>query len=175
MMYLVLTALLALNVSKSILDAFVAIEENTQKGNIAQVQRGNGYIMAVQSEKGALEALKKKENKGKLENIDAALAQMKKINDITAKMIVGIDEIKLDIMKKSGEAVDSYKENDEATILWKAYDAKKDPCQPIRMNLMAVQAMDQYDIPMHEIIGEDIIQQGQGKNFGLIYLNTVRI
>ena len=164
MMYLVLTALLALNVSKSILDAFVAIEENTQKGNIAQVQRGNGYIMAVQSEKGALEALKKKENKGKLENIDAALAQMKKINDITAKMIVGIDEIKLDIMKKSGEAVDSYKENDEATILWKAYDAKKDPCQPIRMNLMAVQAKDQYDIPMHEIIGEDIKNPtGSGK------------
>ena len=29
MMYLVLTALLALNVSKSILEAFVAIEENT--------------------------------------------------------------------------------------------------------------------------------------------------
>jgi hypothetical protein len=34
MMYLVLTALLALNVSKSILDAFVAIEENTQKSAI---------------------------------------------------------------------------------------------------------------------------------------------
>ena len=31
MMYLVLTALLALNVSKSVLDAFCAIEENTQK------------------------------------------------------------------------------------------------------------------------------------------------
>jgi hypothetical protein len=31
MMYLVLTALLALNVSKSILDAFVAIEENIQE------------------------------------------------------------------------------------------------------------------------------------------------
>ena len=34
MMYLVLTALLALNVSKSILDAFVAIEENIQISNL---------------------------------------------------------------------------------------------------------------------------------------------
>ena len=41
MMYLVLTALLALNVSKSVLDAFVAIEENIQRGNIIQVDRGN--------------------------------------------------------------------------------------------------------------------------------------
>ena len=34
MMYIVLTAMLALNVSKSILDAFVAIEENIQKANL---------------------------------------------------------------------------------------------------------------------------------------------
>ena len=41
MMYLVLTALLALNVSKSILDAFVAIEENIQKANLTEFFRGN--------------------------------------------------------------------------------------------------------------------------------------
>ncbi len=41
MMYLVLTALLALNVSKQILDAFVAIEENIQRGSITQLERGN--------------------------------------------------------------------------------------------------------------------------------------
>ena len=41
MMYLVLTALLALNVSKSILDAFVAIEENMQKANLTELFRGD--------------------------------------------------------------------------------------------------------------------------------------
>jgi hypothetical protein len=41
MMYLVLTALLALNVSKSILDAFVNIEENTQVTNITDYNRGD--------------------------------------------------------------------------------------------------------------------------------------
>ena len=45
MMYLVLTALLALNVSKSILDAFVAIEENTQKGN------NDNQTMGMQSQR----------------------------------------------------------------------------------------------------------------------------
>ena len=33
MMYLVLTALLALNVSKQVLEAFAAIEDNTQRSN----------------------------------------------------------------------------------------------------------------------------------------------
>lgn len=41
MMYLVLTALLALNVSKSILDAFVAIEENIQTANLTELFRGD--------------------------------------------------------------------------------------------------------------------------------------
>lgn len=40
MMYLVLTALLALNVSKAILDAFVAIEENIQISNLNEYGRG---------------------------------------------------------------------------------------------------------------------------------------
>ena len=44
MMYLVLTALLALNVSKSILDAFVNIEENIQIGNITEHERGNTQL-----------------------------------------------------------------------------------------------------------------------------------
>jgi len=166
MMYLVLTALLALNVSKSILDAFVAIEENTQKGNIAQVQRGNGYVITVRSEKGALEAIDPKGNAQKIKNIDAALDQMDNINKATAEMIVMIDKIKLDILKKSGEEISKYKNNDELTILWEKYDEStpETMCQPIRMNLMAVAAKDQYDVPMHEIIGEDIKKPSAGKH-----------
>jgi len=166
MMYLVLTALLALNVSKSILDAFVAIEENTQKGNLAQVQRGNGYVITVRGEKGALKATDAKGNAEKIKNIDKALKQMDKINSATADMIVLIDKIKLDILKKSGEDVSKYKNNDELTILWEKYDGStaETKCKPIRMHLMAVAAKDQYDVPMHEIIGEDIKKPSAGKH-----------
>ncbi|NRA10583.1 MAG: hypothetical protein HRT57_01350 [Crocinitomicaceae bacterium] len=165
MMYLVLTALLALNVSKSILDAFVAIEENTQLGNIAQVERGDGFIIAVRGEKGALQATDPKGNAAKIKSIDEALKQMDKINKITGVMIKSIDDIKIDILKKSGEAVDTYKDNDEESIMWIKYDgSKENQCRPIRMHLMAVQAKDQYDVPMHEIIGEEITNPtGSGK------------
>ena len=154
MMYLVLTALLALNVSKSILDAFVAIEENTQKANIVQVDRGNGFYSDVKAE---LSSTKNDaENKGKRDKLNAVIAQMDKINEKTAKMIESIDKIKLNIMEKSGENIKDIKANAEDVIMWAKYDAKKDLTLPARMHLMAVQAKDQYDVPMHEIIGEDI-------------------
>src|SRR3989338_5730749 len=157
MMYLVLTALLALNVSKSILDAFVAIEENTQKSNIAQLDRGNGFKGDVTSE---ISTTKGPENELKLKKLKKILAQMEEVDKITATMIQEIDKIKIEILKESGEDVAKMKNNDEETIMW----AKGEGCKPARMHLMAVQAKDQYDIPMHHIVGEDIkAPTGEGK------------
>lgn len=150
MMYLVLTALLALNVSKSILDAFVAIEENIQKANIAQLERGSGFKKDVDEELNTTP--KNAENAAKRDKLQKILVQMEDVNKISDKILKSIDVIKLDIMEKSGENIKDYKKDDEATILWE----KADVCKPIRMNLMAVQAKDQYDVPMHEIIGDDI-------------------
>lgn len=151
MMYLVLTALLALNVSKSILDAFVAIEENTQKSAIVQLDRGNIFVSDLNA--GILQ--NKKENPGKAAKCQYYLDLIAKIDVETANMIKFIDEIKIDIMKKSGELVDTEKNQDKETIVWKKYSAA-DKLRPARLNLMAVQAKDQYDVPMHEIIGEEI-------------------
>lgn len=154
MMYLVLTALLALNVSKAILDAFVAIEENTQKANITQFERGEAFKKALVEEMNT--TTKDEAGAQKKKKVKFFLDMIQKIDGETAKLIEEIDNIKLDIMEKSGENIAEYKENDEETILWKKYDKKNTPLLPIRMNLMAVQAKDQYDVPMHEIIGDDI-------------------
>ncbi len=157
MMYLVLTALLALNVSKTILDAFVAIEENTQKSNITQVDRGNELISDISGEIAITNA---KENKEKLLKLKRILSQMKKVDVMTAKLIQEIDQVKLQILRESGENVDEYKPDDKKTILWE----KGKRCTPIRMNLMAVDAKDQYDVPMYVIVGDDIKEPtGKGK------------
>lgn len=145
MMYLVLTAMLALNVSKSILEAFVAIEENIQKANINQTQRGNKAILDVNEE---LKTSNGEDNKVKREKLQYVLDQMKKIDDETAQMILYIDKVKLEMLQKSGEKIEAYKDKDAETILWE----KGEGVKPIRMNLMAVQAKDQYDVPM-EIMG----------------------
>lgn len=150
MMYLVLTAMLALNVSKSILEAFVAIEENIQKANMNQAQRG---LKAYNDVKAEIASSKGEENKAKKEKLEYVLGQMDKIDKETADMIAFIDKIKVDMLKTSGEKVDTYKDKDKETILW----TKTNGVTPSRMNLMMVQAKDQYDIPMQMMgIAEDL-------------------
>ena len=68
MMYLVLTALLALNVSKQILDAFVAIEENIQRGSITQLERGNAAKSALIEEMSSTAKLYKVKGRQSLPN-----------------------------------------------------------------------------------------------------------
>jgi hypothetical protein len=148
---LLMTLFLGLRVSKSILDSFVAIEENTQKSAIVQLDRGNVYVTEMKA--GYFES--KSENKAKAAKINYYNAKIANIDAETAKLISFIDEIKIDIMKKSGEMVDAEKMNDKETIVWKKYD-KKDPLRPSRLNLVAIMAKDNYDIPMWEIIGEEI-------------------
>ncbi len=158
MMYLVLTALLALNVSTQILDAFVAIEENIQKANVAQMERGDGFKSAVDEELSTTP--KNAENQAKRDKLQKILKQMDDVNKLSDAILKSIDKIKLDILKKSGEEITTYKKDSEEHILWE----KEGFCKPIRMHLAAVQAKDQYDIPMHEIIGEDIkTPTGSGK------------
>ena len=147
MMYLVLTALLALNVSKAILDAFVAIEENIQISNLNEYGRGEEKktdLKEVSEDKSNPEAMKK------------AIALMKVVNQIdamTAEQVKLIDDLKMKILEKCGEKT---KEVGPEFIITKAYSTSE-PLKPIRMNLMKVDGKDKYDEPMEVMgIAEDI-------------------
>ena len=147
MMYLVLTALLALNVSKSILDAFVAIEENIQVANENEYARG-------QEKKGQLEEVAN--DKTVPANAEKAIKYLKDVESIdklTAEMIVLIDNCKLEIMTACAEAITKDGKNapgvpEAEGLIHTPYDAKKAPCKPIRMHLAHVQGPDKYDEPM---------------------------
>ena len=157
MMYLVLTALLALNVSKTILDAFVAIEENTQKSNSMQVDRGSEFISDISDE---IASTHGKENARKLQKLKKVMKQMNRVDELSAGLIQEIDRVKLELLRESGEEITSIQPDDKETIMW---ERGKD-CRPARMNLMAVQAKDQYDIPMYILVGDDIKNPtGKGK------------
>jgi hypothetical protein len=147
MMYLVLTALLALNVSKSILDAFVAIEENIQISNENEYQRGfekKSQLAETAQDKSVPEAQKK------------AMHYLKIVEDIdkmTAERIKLIDDIKIEILTACGEDVKSI--GGPESIIFKAY-SKADPLRPTRMHLEHVAGKDKYDEAMAIMIGEDI-------------------
>lgn len=98
MMYLVLTALLALNVSKSILDAFVAIEENMQKANLTELFRGD-------EKRGELaETASDKSNPQRAIKAQMLLDQVvEDIDKMTADRIKLIDDIKFEVLEACGE------------------------------------------------------------------------
>jgi len=153
MMYLVLTALLALNVSKQILDAFVAIEENIQRGTITQLERGDAAKRSLSEELATPSVTEA--DAAKKAKIKMYLDIIEKIDKDAGNFIKYIDEVKLDILKIVGEQVEIVKPNDESVIVWKKYDPKT-PLLPARLNLIAVSAKDQFDVPMHEIVGSSI-------------------
>ena len=153
MMYLVLTALLALNVSKQILDAFVAIEENIQRGTITQLEKGNGNVKDLEEEMS--QSTKDEAGRAKAAKIKIYLDIIKKINKETGTVIGLIDVIKMDLLREAKEKVDIEKDNDENSIVWRKY-RKDDPIRPARLNLMKVEAKDNFDIPMNLLVGSDI-------------------
>ncbi|MFK7787723.1 MAG: hypothetical protein AB8B56_21560 [Crocinitomicaceae bacterium] len=161
MMYLVLTALLALNVSKSILDAFVAIEENMQQANLTELARGNEKIMDLQ---GIVE--EKSTNPGAAAKADLLLKVIDEIDKEAAKQIVAIDDLKKEILETVGEDVKTI--GKEGSIVTIAYDAKADQLKPTRMNLEFVNGKDKYDEPMRIMIGEATdIKKPAGKGIKL--------
>lgn len=160
MMYLVLTALLALNVSKSILDAFVSIEENIQKANVVQAQNGDAVASLITSEKALATGEDQKEKLKKLTYVES---RIKSIDDETANIIKYIDELKKDILNEASEDIIQFHNNDLASIMWQ----KQSGVKPIRMNLQAVQGMDKYDEPMHVMGVADDITKPTGKGLEL--------
>ena len=147
MMYLVLTALLALNVSKSILDAFVAIEENMQKANLTELFRGD-------EKRGELaETASDKSNPQRAIKAQMLLDQVvEDIDKMTADRIKLIDDIKFEVLEACGE--DMKKVGKDEAIVVQKYDDKLNPLKPTRMNLEFVSGKDKYDDPMRILLGE---------------------
>jgi len=157
MMYLVLTALLALNVSKSILDAFVNIEENIQIGNITEHQRGTTQILGVKEKLVNDEGFKSPK-------AAAVYDAMLDIDKLTAEKIQLIDKVKLLIFQATQEDLDP-KAEEPICILAKGqvlnFTDDKNPrltkdvadaivpfVKPLRMNLHNVSGKDKFDEQM---------------------------
>lgn len=155
MMYIVLTALLALNVSKTILDAFVAIEENIQLGNVNEYGRGNEKLAMIRDKWVIDKSLRAKKVFEILETLDKQ----------TAEIIQLIDQTKLEVLVECKEEIKIGKgDKSDKTIIVNdreglAYNnntsspsiTNPNPIRPLRMSLEWVSGKDKYDEPMRVI------------------------
>ena len=153
MMYLVLTALLALNVSKSILDAFVAIEENIQIANENEYLRGQEKLDAIEENATSGESPELKAKAKKLVDI------VKQIDKMVGDNIKLIDDVKLEILTVCQEKLEPA--GTPESIVVKKYNPAE-PIKPTRFNLMHVEGKDKYDEPMHILVGDEITKPKAG-------------
>jgi gliding motility-associated protein GldM len=103
-MYLVLTAILALNVSSEILNAFKTIDDSFLKSNDGLKKRSSDYINAFDSE----------ENKQFANKIAIWKPRAERVKDLSDSIYLYIDILKVDLKKESGQKTPDgvFKEDD---------------------------------------------------------------
>jgi GldM N-terminal domain/GldM third domain/GldM second domain len=135
MMYLVLTALLALNVSKQIISAFITLNDKLETSTMVINSKANDSYSKIDQKKIALIALES--DLSDFEIWEAKAIELKaKTKEITSFLLSECNE-----MIKTVEGEDWVKERDEEgniTELKSLYD---------------IQAIDNYDVPTHMFVG----------------------
>jgi len=137
MMYLVLTALLALNVSKSILDAFVTLDDKLQS-TMFNFDKKNQNIYNNFSE-----AMSNPDQKKTAEYWNGIAMKIQKLTDSEYNYI---DSLKNELIK-SVEGVDWYPENEEEQ--WIDKNRKIRRLKPF----IEINAKDNYDAPTAMMVG----------------------
>jgi len=126
MMYLVLTALLALNVSKEVLDAFLIVNSGLQSTNESFKTKSEFIYNEIEKQATLNEAKAGPINKAAQEVKHWSLEMIEHVEDLKKELIVVIEKV-------DSTAADTL--------------AKK---------LKYVKSKDNYDIPTHELLGTDV-------------------
>jgi len=134
MMYLVLTALLALNVSKDILNSFVIMNDGLEKTK-ENLQRQSGEIFT----------LLEKQNKNQPGKYGTAYANALKVQKDAAALLKYVDELKVELIK-AADGPES-----EALAGGKIILAK-------------LNSKDNYDIPTNIMVGNETAGPGKAKD-----------
>lgn len=160
MMYLVYTALLAMNVSKDILDAFDTVNEGVQTTNITLAQQINQKYAAFEEQYG----LDK-------EKVGPYWEQAQTVRDEANDLINYVEALKWDLVKKieldkaktSNEAVDQALERG----LLKSTDTLRNGRRIYDINTSKVKSRDNYNRPTEYMMGNPEGPGNGGKAYEL--------
>ena len=135
MMYLVLTALLALNVSKEIIRAFVTINDKLESSGDVIAKSSSAKYIELQSKRLALVS-----TKADTKNVDFWISKTEKLSNRTNQMIHFI-------LNESNEMIKEA-EGGKDWVETKSDDGLITELKP----LLDISAMDNYDIPTNRFI-----------------------
>jgi len=128
MMYLVLTALLAMNVSKDILDAFVVVNEGLEHTNHSFDDKNRITYDAFK----------------KAMNDEKSKAKAQPYNDMAMKV------------QKLSKEMNDYIDKLKVHLVMNTDKCPEDSAKVWAVNLKSVKSKDNYDIPTHILIGDGL-------------------
>lgn len=134
MMYLVLTAMLALNVSKDILDAFNVVDDSLTQSNmsVTDAMRSQYSVLFASEEAKA----------------DNAKAKAKKLQQLTNDMTDYIEQLRFDLIK--------YVDGEDSDAVQEAIkEAKKEGRKIPNVPVMNIEGKDNFDKPTHFMLGDN--------------------
>lgn len=140
----------------SLLDNVVALEENLQVANIAELWRGDEKYSEVK------ELVHCESNPSTIERAKLLLMKMDEINKITARRIKLIDELKKELLEECGEDLSMDNPYRIITKHWSPATENK----PTRFDLMNIEAKDNNVIPT-KFLGVENYRTPEGKGLVL--------
>lgn len=155
MMYLVLTALLALNVSKSILDAFVTFDKNINDASLSVEGQG------MEAFSGINDLANSTEEPERAKAAKKWLPMAQAIQESTQERIDDLNRIREVLLKATGEDIATIKKENEIS-------------GKIEWDLEKVNAKDNYDVPMQVMVGDDIKKPNPNKEGMKLWENMLQ-
>jgi hypothetical protein len=162
---LLLTIILAsscsdtINTDKNLLDNIVVMEDQIQRMNIIQLDRGDSYLMDIKSE--LVTTPRNDEMQMKSTKLTYILEQMDKIDKETNSIITLIEQCKFELLEKAGENLKEDVTKNSSSIVWRKHDFKKDGNSPSRLNLNAIIDKGNSEIATSYFIGSDNFSPSQ--------------
>lgn len=141
-----------INPDPSLIEQMIILEEQIQRMNIVQTDRGFGYLNNIKEELISSRGSDLAAKRAKLEHI---LLNMEKINTESGSLIKYLDDLKIELLSSSGENTQAIKDNDPNTLIWQKNDPS-DALRPMRLNLCALKNRKDNETAQKLFIGSNL-------------------
>lgn len=151
MMYLVLTALLALNVSKEIINAFVTLNDNIESGNQLLSQGNDGILATFDAKIATLTSTKGSPKEiERVREIQQKAVNVRKMTQTLSNFYIKEAADMITKVEPHPDGGDWYKESETLDPIGDS------PWLELKPLMEDLSAKDNYDVPTHEFVGGDL-------------------
>lgn len=140
------------NPDPALIGQLIILEDQMQRMNSVQTDRGNAFYMNIKEELVSSRGVDLAAKRSKLEHI---LLKMDQINKECDAIIRYTDDLKLELLKNTGNKTNVVKDNDLNTLIWSKNEGST-YIRPMRLNLSALENRNETGTAEKFFIGSNL-------------------